>query len=78
MFWLALTRKDDEEVEIFGAADRVHIEAGRRRNERRRDLSKGGNLSADVLHLWTALRLQVDFDLNGVGQLQTSIRHRPV
>jgi hypothetical protein len=29
MFWLALTREDDEEVEIFGAADSVHPEAGR-------------------------------------------------
>ena len=28
MFWLALTRKDDEEVEIFGTADSVHSEAG--------------------------------------------------
>jgi hypothetical protein len=28
MFWLALTREDDEEVEIFGAADGLHFEAG--------------------------------------------------
>lgn len=28
MFWLALTREDDEEVEIFGTADSVHSEAG--------------------------------------------------
>jgi hypothetical protein len=35
------------------------------------------HLGADVLPLWTALPLQAELAVIGVGQLQTSIRRHP-
>jgi len=49
MSWLVLAREDDEEIEIFRTADRLHIETLGRWDERRGGLPEGGNISADVL-----------------------------
>lgn len=48
---------------VFGGTVCLCIEAGRERDDDRGDLPEDGGLGADILSLWTALPLQVDFEL---------------
>src|SRR5262249_21093449 len=61
------TRKDHEEIEVYGGADCLHPAAGRGRARGRGELSQGGDQRGDLLQLAQEVRRS-----NAVGDEATA------